>query len=325
MARQTSEERLRREAAAWFARSRGPNADQLRPELHRWLEGDPRRRAVYERLGQRWDEAAILATRPSSLVQMSPRRRARSQLWVGGAVAAVALIALAAPVWTGLANRRSLQVSSAIGQLRTIKLSDGSRVILDADSAVTAAYSPKMRKLRLERGRARFMVATAPTPFVVTAETATVSAHGTVFDVDLEPGGQVNVVLLKGVVDVQSRSAVSLLLNGGNRSRLSGEQSATLRRGHWSTGASETDHGRDWTSGFLNFSGTPLIEVVTQVNRYSRDKIHLEQRSLDDLRVSAVLRPLSTPDFATSLAVGFGLDLRRSLDGDLVLSARGAA
>ena len=46
----TSEDALRRDASAWFARMQGPDADRYRLEFERWRAADPARRLAYERL-----------------------------------------------------------------------------------------------------------------------------------------------------------------------------------------------------------------------------------------------------------------------------------
>jgi transmembrane sensor len=90
------------------------------------------------------------------------------------------------------------------GQKSIVDLPDGTRVTLDADSAVDVAFTGGRRDVRLLNGRAFFDVAhDRAHPFAVQAGGRVVTALGTQFDVRLTPGA-VRVVLAEGSVSVAS-------------------------------------------------------------------------------------------------------------------------
>ena len=82
----------------------------------------------------------------------------------------------------------------------SVRLADGSRIVLDASTEVTVRYTAAARSLALVRGQARFDDVHDPLrPFTVTVDGRKVVATGTAFDVNLI-GSELQVTLLKGHV-----------------------------------------------------------------------------------------------------------------------------
>ena len=319
------EERLRREAAAWFARLRAPDGERSRCAFEAWRAEDLARGQAYDLLMQRWDEASVLGP-PQT---MGAIRRAPAPIWalplsLGlAAVAACAVLVLAGPFaepdWVkvqfaslGWPQRITTQVS----QIRSLRLADGSQLVLDTDSEVTMAS----RHVDLLRGRARFDVAQDPgRPFVVDAGGGEVVARGGVFDVALSPDRLVAVSLVRGVVDVdtgrerhRARARPMLRLSSGQSLAYGPTISAPSAQ-------SASPEAAMWPSGMLDFRRTPLAAAVAQANRYSRQKIVLEDQGIGELEVSGVFKATATADLASSLAVMFDLQLARAANGDFVL------
>jgi transmembrane sensor len=132
---------------------------------------------------------AALHTRP-------PRRRFL-------AVAASALmVALAGGLWWQSA--RYPLYSTDIGERRSITLSDGSTVDLNARSKLRVEFSKNERRVELLDGQALFQVAKDKNrPFIVASGEATVRAVGTQFDVYRKDSGT-TVTVLEGRVAVYS-------------------------------------------------------------------------------------------------------------------------
>ncbi|MGC1305442.1 MAG: DUF4880 domain-containing protein, partial [Caulobacteraceae bacterium] len=89
MAFWSSEERLRRQAAAWFARMHAPDADRYRFAFRAWVTRDPRHGDAYERLLGHWDTAELLRHR-ASIEAAAPPPLAKAALpWLVPALAAM--------------------------------------------------------------------------------------------------------------------------------------------------------------------------------------------------------------------------------------------
>jgi transmembrane sensor len=321
--------RLRREAAEWIARMHGPEREESLLPFERWRAADPRHRTIYAEMEQiaqaarRLGAGAGRAPHRGSLLVAPLWRRPGPRLGLAGA-AAVLLVASTTMFMMRRADHPPSQLAASraevetpVGQIRVVKLDDGSTVTLDAESAIRTAFSGEQRLIRLIRGRARFDVAHDPTrPFVVMAMNRTITDKGTVFDVEIGQD-EVGVTLLRGAVEIRdARRAglVSRLKPGQSYAGAIGARAPTI--------ATAAPGGERWVSGQLNFDGAPLGMVVEQANRYARHKIRLGDPGLASLRVTGSF-PVSAGDgIAEMLAEAFGLRVARDAENDPVIYHR---
>lgn len=315
------------QAAAWFARMQGPGRDAAQLEFERWRAADPAHRDAYAAAERHWETTTGLAGTEMGRNRRLPERRPPFWLMPAArpafALAAVVLVLLAG-FWMLRApgGKPSAPLVAAaepqvtrVGEIRTLKLADGTTVTLDTDSAIDVRMTGDRRLVRLTRGRARFDVAhDASRPFLVEAAGRTVTARGTLFDVGFEPEG-VRVTLFRGAVDVRGLApaggvaAVTRLAPG----ECFTDVARRPRVAKASIGAQQ------WVSGMLDFDAVPLGEVLQQTNRYSVQKVRLGDPALASLRVTGVFRPVPADQLAASLAAAFSLRIERSAQGDLLL------
>lgn len=321
--RSPTDEEVRRQAAAWFARLRAPDGEGDRPGFEAWRAADPQHADVYDRLVRHWEQTAFLASTPTGrsrqLRHAAPRIRWRRSV-AAAAVAAMLLIlvplgqrAIDGPGPTSL----EADYASAVGELRWVELADGSRVTLDTATRLHAGYSVGERRLQLRQGRARFDVAHEARPFIVEAPGALVIAHGTVFDVAVETGGVVKVALLSGSVEVRQPSAPR---PGAARMLAPGQAVTVAARRTINAPAPLAAGETQWTSGMLSFEGTRLDEAVTAINRYARRPIRIGDPDIASLRVTGAFRAADTRAFAEAVAAAFGLRLAEQTDGGLLIA-----
>ncbi len=316
-----------KQAGIWWARMRGPDREAHRAEFERWRNADPAHRDAFEQAGGQWLDSGGLADTEMGRNRRLPERR--PPIWEMPAArpafaAAAVLLVVLAGFWFVRAPSGAPEAPlvaaaeptvSRVGEIRAVKLADGSTVTLDTDSAIEVRLSGDLRLVRLVRGRARFDVAhDAARPFRVEAGGRTVTALGTLFDVGFERGG-VRVSLFRGSVDVRGLAPA-------------GSVAAVTRL---SPGECFTDRSREpqvvkappglqqWVSGMLDFDGVPLGDVLEQTNRYSARKIRLGDPSLAGQRVTGGFRPLPVDELAAALAAAFSLRVERSPQGDLIL------
>ncbi len=80
---------------------------------------------------------------------------------------------------------------TAAGEQQTVRLDDGSTVLLNTQTAVSLAWDHRVRRVRLHHGQALFTVAKDPRrPFEVETAQATIRSLGTVFDVYQDEAGE---------------------------------------------------------------------------------------------------------------------------------------
>ena len=325
-----TDEIVRAEAIAWLTRLRSPHGAEEHESFQDWYAADPRHADIYDDVLGTWDSTALVAQTPAGemprRLDSKPDTRPRFRM----AVAAVAALVLVVLSGVGLERFGAFgpgrtdptEIASRIGEIRTVTLTDGSRVTLDTNSALAIAYTAGERRLTLEHGRARFDVAHDPArPFVVTAGGGMIIAHGTLFDVDLQQH-RVTVSLLGGSVEVRNETAgqagtarTGRLLKPGQRLAL---EPRTRPGSPVSLRASETR----WPSGMLSFEDAPLAEAVAAANRYHSAQIILADPAVGALRFTGTFAARDAQGLARMLSATFNLDLSHDDHGSLILAPR---
>ena len=316
-----------REAAEWFTRMLNTPVENEALEAFEIWRRNPRNLAAYNRMEDISRLALSLQDDPDlRAVAQAARQRRRPPAWyrkiftgsrqrwaVGIAIGG--LVAASAVVWKMTAPT----YETTIGRQIVAQLPDGTQVRLNTDTALIVRFKNGVRRVDLARGQAFFDVAHDPShPFIVVAGDTEVRAIGTRFDVRREDGGA-KVVLAQGRVAVTER---------GDR-----PSSWTLVPGQTVTtgtdGASKTPQPTDiavatgWTQGRLSFRATPIEEAVSEVNRYSRDKIILGADVPSDKRINGDFAIGKPGEFVTAMTTLYGLKSERRLGGDIEL--RGGA
>lgn len=313
------DERLRQDAAAWLARLRGPDAEADSAAFEAWRRADPRRAAAFARVEESWRRSAALAHSPLAHAGLPELRRRRApRLLVAAGVTASLAAAAAALFWLGPA-RAPAGYATAVGEIRTVTLADGSRVTLDTRSRIALDFSRRARRVRLIEGRARFAIAhDAVRPFIVTAGPAEITDRGTVFDVGYR-GGAIDVLLLQGAVDVRPAGPA----RPGPRPR-----AATLAPGQRVlveasaaplAPSAAPASARAWTTGMLAFEDSALGEVLAEANRYSVTPVAIGDPALARLRVTGAFRAGDPAGLARTLAALFRLRVAPAGDGRILL------
>jgi transmembrane sensor len=311
---------LRREAASWLARLQSGRDPGIESKFRRWHDADPRHAAVFDRVHRSYEQAGLLR-HSSILVSGKEQRAIRKPEWIprpalAAAAAVVVLVPIALLLVGGdglpFGGTNAVMLMTQVGEIRQVKLSDGSRVTLDTSTRVEVEIGRSHRGARLKYGRARFQVAQAGEPFLVETASSTITTREGVIDIE-QVAKQSRIQVLAGVADVRGsdQDQTSRVTLGA------GERVAVNPGG--AEQKSAVPSVPDWTRGMLQFDGTPLADAVALANRYSERHIILVG-DLAALRVTGAFRAGDTAGLAKVLAAAFGLSLQRRADGDLVLS-----
>jgi transmembrane sensor len=308
---------------------RGPDAERLRLEFERWRAASPLNRKLYEdmqaisRETQRLGDSVVVREYHDNAQRRSTFARPGLAL-LAASVAGTILAGSAAYVFTHRHSAPPAMAATAplvapVGQIRTLRLADGTSVTLDADSEIAPSFDASTRFVRLVRGRARFDVAhDAARPFMVEAGNRVILDKGTVFDVAIGRDG-VRVSLLRGAVEIHERSP-AIHAAGRVMARLSPGQSFVDGNGTPDRPQVVASNGTDsWSNGTLSFDGAPLADVIADLNRYSTRKLRLADPKLANLRVTGVFKAVPIEGVAKALAVALKLRVASAANGDLIL------
>ncbi len=324
--------RIETEAADWLARRAGSHwhaADAA--ALAAWLQRDTAHRVAWLRLEAAWHESGRLHAlgagseagqcppRASSPATLQPRNAASARplhhrsggrrLAIAASVVLAAVLG-AGVVWTWQQRPTPLvrHFATAVGQLDSAHLDDGSHATLSSNSAIEVAMSPHERQIRLLGGEAFFEVAKDRTrPFVVAAGARRVVAVGTRFAVR-RGDGTLHVVVTEGVVRLESptpdgtQGEDSLLLPAGSIAD-AGPGGVTVRRAT----LAEAERSVEWRSGRLAFDDTPLAEAAADFNRYNTRQLVLGDAEVAKLRIGGNFLWSNPDGFVRLLESGFGV------------------
>lgn len=328
-------------AAEWAVRLQEQAISRrAQEEFAAWLASDSRNGQALEEIIEAWHtvehyaaSAQVVAMRESALAEgrrALDRRQTtspvRGRLWLAAA-ALLVLVVAGVGLWRWLTPQ---VYETGLGERREVLLSDGSRISLDASTAVRVAYSHDRRQLWLEYGRAKFDVAKNPLrPFSVTAGDKVVVATGTSFSVE-RIDNQVRVVLYEGHVAVLEADGSAApypldvgpkeipagsLLSAGKELILPIAGLRKLRFEAASVKPVDVERSLSWESGLLVFDDEPLGIAVARMNRYAKTQLIIGNPALAHLRISGVFRAGDTGALVEGLAAAFGVEGRRGPAG----------
>ncbi|MCU1723257.1 FecR domain-containing protein [Pseudomonas sp. 5P_5.1_Bac1] len=292
-----------RDAARWYVQlSSGSTSAEQQAQWQRWHDSDPLHQLAWQRMQAVSSDFAGL-----------PRRLASSTLLGAGQVRRQVLYGLALLLGGGVFaslgwrsdTRREWMADqrSAVGERRTVQLADGSRLLLDTDSAVDVQFDGQQRRLVLRRGQILVETASdaAARPFMVDTRHGRVLALGTRFTVSVDERGS-EVAVLDKAVQVSAASARQVRLEAGQRVVFSPAGIGAVRDNDASVAA--------WQDGSLIAIDQPLGELLAQLSRYRPGILHCDP-AVAGMKISGAF-PVTDTDLAlTALQSAFPLTVQR--------------
>ena len=256
--------------------------------------------------------AAILPSPPEGggshprLVPLSAARTGRRRLFAIAASILLATAALATYILTS-----SGVYATALGEQRSLALSDGSTAQLNSLSKIRIRYSEHERTVDLMQGQALFHVAKDTTrPFVVHIGQTRVRAVGTQFDVYRKADGTI-VTVVEGRVAILNEGRPSGPKHKGEQgvrdpasstevpdfSQREGDDAIFLTAGEQITVSPKTARktlhpnlagATSWTQRQLVFDSASFAEIAEEFNRYNERKLVIDPSAFGTLHVSGV-------------------------------------
>lgn len=303
------------EASAWIVRLHGPHrTPELEAGFRSWLAASPQNATQFERVTEVW-EAGTVRVPGVPRVAHDPHR-SQPQRWLLAAV--VTLVLIGAASWQANTLWLNPRYTTGIGEQRILRLSDGSRVTLNSNSAVTVSYRRHERRVSLDHGEAFFQVAKdSSRPFRVRAGEHQVEALGTSFDVRCE-SQRVTVTLVEGKVAVSDleQSLPSATLANGQRLTVSNATSAPV------LDKPRIEAVTAWRRGEVMLDNTPLADAIAEMNRYDQRSLVIDDPAIANVKISGVYHTGDSELFASMLARLYGFDVQHR-DGHIYLRSSG--
>ncbi|MFV3291060.1 FecR domain-containing protein [Pseudomonas sp. NY11955] len=270
------------QAVAWMVRLRSGRDDARQQALfQQWLGDDPANVHAWEQLQRGLGEHFEVVRRAPGALRDTLLQPEIGRRDVLRAMAGLSLLGgslwFAARSDTGQALMADLRTGT--GERRSLTLTDGSRLTLNAGSAVDLAFSGSRRLLRLRRGGLVVQVAADPArPFIVRSDQGDVRALGTRFLVE-QLAEATRVVVLEHAVRASLPNGSELDLEEGQAALLHAQRIEPLAAGQ--------AYRADWVQGHLSVLDEPLGAVIEALRPYRSGLVRVSPQ-VRNLRVQGV-------------------------------------
>jgi len=323
---------VEREAVDWLQKlTSGEMTPQDAAALKLWRERSSLHEAAFVEAKQLWRTAGIAGHVmfgsgegfEARLDALGLRRRTMNRrAMLGGGVAALAAASAFAVIrppfalWPSLSELNS-DYRTGTGEQRRVTFSGDVAISLNTQTSL-AVRSAKEAENRIEliAGEASFSTSTqAARSLVVLAADGSASASSGHFDVRYTAHGErspVSVTCLEGAVRVERGNDVTDLQPG--------QRVHYHLAGVGQIAAVDPQAASEWQRGFVEFRGTPIAEVVEEINRYRPGRIILMNPDLGQKQVSGRFRIDQMNEALSGLKRAFGAKLRQLPGGIVLLS-----
>ena len=332
------------EASVWIAKLNNGWSAADRQALQEWLAADRDNQSVFLRMAELWDDMGVLS-RLSDLFPNSMTYPARPRQFRLAAAASI-VIALLAGIWTAITlnpgtvpevrqvaieNVPNTVYATAIGELSTVHLSDGSEVALNTNSLIDVYYTDKNRLLKLERGEIHVRVShDEARPFSVIAGDKIVTAIGTAFSLEITSDQRLELIVTEGkvVVGVQEnpRDATagiapdvklmsSVTVAAGEQIILDVDEGEVTE-----VSPEEIEVKLSWRHGDLVFRGESLEDAVAEIGRYTTVEFVILDDDLKKVRIAGMFKAGDVDGLLATLRENFDVSYERTGDGKVLLT-----
>lgn len=295
LSRPGRERRLRRQASQWALRlAAGTLAPAEQRRLDRWLARDARHGPALADAERVWALAGEcrglpLFAQPVPRPRRSHWRACAASWWRSEpmapwrravVMAGVALVVAGAAGAPDAVAPSFADYRSAVGEIRSFDLPDGSHVLLGSNSALDVEYDATTRRVRLLRGEAVFAPAPTgadePRSFVVATAGGSMTALGTRYAVRRRDAGHGWIGVLQHRVEV----ALDRAPGSGvpNATLLTGESATYSHAGGIVRSQIEPARGAAWAEGYLVFDGEPLDIALQRIGEFRPGQLVLANR-----------------------------------------------
>lgn len=307
--------RVLEQAAEWFVvLASGDASAEQRRHWHAWRMAHATHELAWQRAAGSTARFADLAPEQAAALRaLGPPRGLKSAGRRKGLVQLAVLLAAGCGGWQAYrGSDRSADLLTRVGEQRETALADGSRLLLDTDTAVDVEFSAERRLIRLRRGQ--IMIATASDaaagrrPFMVDSAEGRVLALGTRFAVR-QDSGSTHVSVLEARVALQAWAAAGdpPLLGAGQSARFTRDGLVDQR----TTPAADTA----WTQGMLIANDLRLAELLAQLARYRPQPLDCDP-AVAALRISGAFPLGDTERVLAAIADTLPVRLERRAQAD---------
>ncbi len=282
------------QALDWLIALQCPQPGQ-QAEFEAWLASDPAHLDAFAKAQAAWGGAPVHS---AAVALNAPRKpsawRRIKPHWKPLATAAVLLLGLFS--FSNLPVRLQADHLTVVGERQRLQLDDGSKVLLNTNSAFSSTINDHQRIARLYQGEAFFeVVANRERPLEIDAGPVRARVSDTTFAVRYL-NGEAQVQVQRGDVDLSTTFDDA-------RVRLSAGQSIRIGpKGFGEPARLDASKDLAWVQGRLIFENCPMSEVLAELRRYYPGWIVNNSDRLASVNVTGNYRLDQPLDVVRSLA-----------------------
>ena len=282
------------QALDWLITLECANAEQ-KCAFNDWLNADPAHALAFAKANAIWNGQPLLDAAKTLQTRRTPGLLRRAS-WYWKHVATAAVLIITVGGYSNVPLRLQADHLTVVGERQRLQLEDGSKVLLNTNSAFSSQVVNAQGNARLYQGEAFFEVpANLEFPLLLEAGPVRASVRDSAFAVSYL-NGEAHVRVQRGDVELRVKSA-------GTQMRLSAGNSVSIGPngfGQPVTLNPQTDLA--WVQGRLVFENCPMGKVLDEVRRYYPGWIVNNNDKLANVAVTGNYRLDQPLDIVRSLA-----------------------
>lgn len=274
---------LEEQAVVWFVRLRAEQVTcEEKAAFADWLKQTPAHQQAFDEICLLWGDTGLrqaLNDAEKKLPNYNDKSVSQRRFYLPLLI--TACLALFLVFHNDVRIFFRADYATAIGEQKTVRLDDGSSVILNTNSAFAVTMMGGQRTVELLQGEAFFDVKSdASRPFIVYGEHSTTRVLGTRFFVH-EKNDSAEVKVLSGRVEVTDNRhwREPVILHAHDAVSIN-------REGLSKTGKLDAKLTTSWVGGYLIFQDAALSDVIEQVERYRNGIVIFKDDSLRQFKIN---------------------------------------
>ncbi|MCU4675982.1 FecR domain-containing protein [Catenovulum sp. 2E275] len=343
-----SQDKIDEQALHWLMElDRGDMSEFRKLELVSWINLSDKHKQSLLAHAKLWDELDVLSELADIIPYQAQNTVKKPKYYLYAASVVMVVLMAAFISYFSFMQQPHMQPANQIafkqsyqtekGEIKQIKLPDGSLLTLNTDSRVTAQFDLNYRNIELEHGELHIKVAhNSEKPLNILVDDKMIQAVGTAFNVQYLAKDDIQLIVSEGKVMLAQNKLLNdkvnfakldkplnqtLLVQAGQKLAIDDAHSINSLKALVEDISANLEVNLSWLSGSLTFSGEPMAEAIAQVNRYLKHPIQLADE-VKSIRVIGRFEQGKLDSFLNDLQRNFEVRLSQNSAGEIFLSKK---
>ena len=259
------------------------------------------------------DQLSDVESKETSNTPSKKLKPFRKRTWITRIAAIFLFLVIALFAWQKWNTPSSIEVATTFGETNTFELSDGSQVVLNANSAFR--FSEKWNKGEARevwlQGEAFFDVQhTASQPFIVHTSKGKIEVLGTEFNVQ-QRSENLEVTLVSGKVQLELSNKTKINLNPNDQVRVIGKTVDHIQV--------DVKTATDWKDNKMIFKNASIQSVIQRLENNFGWEIKLKNKAILNRKINASIPENNPTLLLEALSEIYDLKIKKEEKGKYVI------